>query len=620
MKTILTAFLSLLLINAIKAQTVRCGSELNLPLIQQTNPMRYQRIMELEEHTRRYVTTINNSTQNSRLVNPNSIIVIPVVVHVLHRGEAIGTGRNISLAQIQSQINILNEDFRRLNADRINTPIAFQTVAGDANLEFRLACVDPTGNITNGVTRTLAGIERFTFVSGNNGTDEVATRIKFTDRGGRDAWPTDRYLNIWVCDLTGGTLGYAQFPDEYTTKPTTDGIVCHSYAFGNQGLVNQQQNNPFWLNGSNPFNLGRTATHEIGHWLNLRHIWGDANCGNDFVDDTPTQQRPTANGGCPTFPSISCNNNPNGNMFMNYMDYSDDACMNICTQGQSQRMRAVFAQGGPRAHFINNYFRISNTVNPICGTEATLTVSNPSCLPVTWSIVSGQASIINGQGTNTVSILRTGTGTATIRATAGGYVDEIQVTLGEPLPVTQLNVFQQICGSGVQWWLDPNVWQPNTIYNWTFTNVQSGMLITSGTTAGSSMYAWLYGDANSSWNITVTPQNNCGTGTTYSTVWGNPCPDGNCCQIARISASPNPAKDEMIVTIDNSKQLETKARNTSIQLELIDVSSGQAVKRWKLPANQQQYRLNVADIKKGQYVLSIINGKHREGKHIVIEK
>ena len=350
---------------------------------------------------------------------------------MLHRGEAIGTGRNISLAQVQSQITILNEDFRRLNADQANTPAAFRAVAGDSNIEFRLACIDPNGNTTDGITRTLAGLDQFNVVTSGESIDEQATRIKFTNRGGRDAWATDRYLNIWVCDLAGGTLGYGQFPFDYAAKPTTDGVVCSSYVFGNQGLVNQQLNNPFWNNGANPFNLGRTATHEIGHWLNLRHIWGDANCGDDFVDDTPTQQGP--NGGCQAFPHVTCNNGTNGDMFMNYMDYSDDGCLNISTRGQGLRMRAVFAQGGPRAGFINNYFSINPPTVAVCNT-GTITARNPLCLSVTWAIVSGSASITGGQGTNSVNVQTTGTrGTFRIRATDGNYVDETDINFGPPI-------------------------------------------------------------------------------------------------------------------------------------------------------------------------------------------
>src|SRR5205085_7351896 len=141
--------------------------------------------------------------------------------------------------------------------------------------------------------------------------------VKYTANGGHDAWNRDQYLNIWVCDLSG-KIGYAQFPGG---PAATDGVVIDYQAFGTLGTA------------SIPFHLGRTATHEIGHWLNLRHIWGDANCGDDLVADTPTQQ--TDNGGCPSFPHVTCSNGPNGDMFMNYMDYVNDNCMNMFTAGQS---------------------------------------------------------------------------------------------------------------------------------------------------------------------------------------------------------------------------------------------------------------------------------------------
>ncbi len=298
-----------------KSQTV-CGSELNLSLIQQNNPTRYQSIMALEQHTQNYINSVNNGNNTARLATPNSTIIIPVVVHILHRGEPIGVGRNISVAQIQSQIDVLNEDFRRLNADRFNTPAVFQPVAGDPNFEFRLACIDPNGNATTDITRTMAGVEQFNPL-GNRNSDgsfnEQAIGIKFASNG-INAWATDRYLNIWVCDMSGGLIGYGQFPDEFTTKPNTDGVVMLFNAFGRVG------------NLLPTLDQGRVCVHEIGHWLNLRHIWGDANCGNDFVDDTPTQQAP--NWGCPAFPHVTCNNGPNGDMFMNYMDYSDNGCMN----------------------------------------------------------------------------------------------------------------------------------------------------------------------------------------------------------------------------------------------------------------------------------------------------
>lgn len=165
-----------------------CASDINLSLIQQENPARYQRILALEQFTQNYINSVNNGNNTARLITPNATIIIPVVVHVLHRGEAVGVGRNISDVQIQSQIDVLNEDFRRLNADRVNTPAVFQPVAGDPNFEFRLACTDPNGSLTNGITRTFANTNQF-FPLRNRNADgsinELATGIKFTATGGR---------------------------------------------------------------------------------------------------------------------------------------------------------------------------------------------------------------------------------------------------------------------------------------------------------------------------------------------------------------------------------------------------------------------------------------------------
>lgn len=244
---------------------------------------------------------------------------IPVVVHVVHKTAA----QNISQAQIDSQIRILNEDFRKKNADVANVPAPFAPLAGDARIEFVLASTDPDGNPTNGVTRTSTNKNGFT-------TDD---QVKSAASGGADPWDTSEYLNIWVAPLDGGLLGYAQFPGG---PAATDGVVCRTTAFGDTGNV------------SAPFDKGRTATHEVGHWLNLRHIWGDdgGGCnGSDMVADTPNQGN--SNVGKPTFPTISCNNGPNGDMFMNYMDYVDDDTMVMFTEGQIARMQACL--DGPRS-------------------------------------------------------------------------------------------------------------------------------------------------------------------------------------------------------------------------------------------------------------------------------
>lgn len=395
-----------------------CPSKIDLSLMQTQDPARYQRFQNLQTFTTNYIN--NQGGASYRLADPNGIIIIPVVVHVLHRNEAVGTGRNISLAQIQSQIDVLNEDFRRLNADRTNTPAAFTGVASDYNFEFRLACQDPNGNTTNGVLRRLTNKTNFQYVAipNTNGTpDENAIGIKMTSISGEDPWPTDRYLNIWVGDFNDGTFGYATFPADFAVNPNVDGVVISTTMMGRVGNV------------SAPFDRGRTATHEVGHWLDLRHIWGDANCGDDFVADTPQQQ--TSNGGCPAFPHRTCGNTTNGDMFMNYMDYTDDGCMNVFTNGQRNRGRALFAVGGARATFIDNYFQLQQP-GIICST-GTINLRNPNCLQPTWSVVSGTATI-TPVGTNQATITSTVAGTVTIRAAAGNYTSEttFNIVVGTP--------------------------------------------------------------------------------------------------------------------------------------------------------------------------------------------
>jgi Pregnancy-associated plasma protein-A len=251
-----------------------------------------------------------------------SRITIPVVVHVIYKRQA----ENISKAQINSQIDVLNKDFGASNSDIGNVPAAWSGLVGNAKIKFKLATVDPDGEPTDGITRTETA--RTSFPA--NGDP-----VKRKSEGGVAAWPTKRYLNIWVCNLASNLLGYAQFPGG---PAKTDGVVILHSAFGTKGTVQA------------PFDKGRTATHEVGHWLNLRHIWADTmGCGgSDHVVDTPNAAGP--NVGEPVFPSITCNNGPNGDMFVNYMDYSDDVAMFMFTAGQAARMNACLA--GPRSSFL----------------------------------------------------------------------------------------------------------------------------------------------------------------------------------------------------------------------------------------------------------------------------
>ncbi len=320
-------------------RTCHAMEQLDREILQ--NPKRLIKLNEIEEFTLKAI-------RNGR--NSRSIITIPVVVHVVHRTAA----ENISDAQIFSQIDSLNKDFRKLNADTSNTPTVFQGVAADAEIEFCMATVAPDGSPTNGITRTSTTVT-------SHGTNNS---VKFTSSGGKDAWPASEYLNVWVCNIGGGILGYAQFPGG---AAATDGVVNDYRYFGSIGTATA------------PFNLGRTMTHEIGHWLNLRHIWGDGGCGvDDFVGDTPVSDGPNYTGDPCTFPGpVSCGTN---DMFQNYMDYSDDECMNLFTEGQKARMLALFNTGGFRESLLSS----NGCGTPTCGVQG-----QPDCPTCTDGIMNG---------------------------------------------------------------------------------------------------------------------------------------------------------------------------------------------------------------------------------------
>jgi hypothetical protein len=244
----------------------------------------------------------------------NEFITIAVVVHVVYNTPE----QNVSDAQIASQLMVLNEDFSAQNGDLKKVPDVFKSAVGNARIRFVLATQDADGRPTNGITRRRTSVTGF-------GTDD---RMKSESRGGTSPWATQRYLNIWVVPLDNSLLGYSQFPDG---PEATDGIVVHYRAFGTGGTALA------------PFDGGRTTTHNVGEYLNLRHIWGDTpDCtGSDNVEDTPNAEGP--NFGTPTFPLVTCENGPNGDMFMNFMDYVDDKAMFMFTSGQVARMRETLA-------------------------------------------------------------------------------------------------------------------------------------------------------------------------------------------------------------------------------------------------------------------------------------
>ena len=232
------------------------------------------------------------------------IVSIRTIVHVVYNTPE----QNISDAQINSQIKAMNKDFRATNPDQSKTPAPWKGLVTDSHLEFKLVKV----------TRTATKKTAFSVDDG----------VKKASTGGIAPITPKTHLNVWVCALSGGLLGYAQFPGG---PSNTDGVVINYRAFGTTGTAQA------------PFNKGRTMTHEVGHYFNLRHIWGDTpDCsGSDIVADTPNCAGP--NFGTPTWPIVTCNNGPNGDMFVNYMDYTDDAAMFMFTSQQVLRMRTALA-------------------------------------------------------------------------------------------------------------------------------------------------------------------------------------------------------------------------------------------------------------------------------------
>ncbi len=292
------------------SQQRSCHTMENHQRLLQEDPHLGERMNKIEQFT-------NYAISSGKVESNKAVITIPVVVHVVYNT----TAQNISDAQIQSQLNVLNQDFRKLNSDLNLVPSTFSSLVADAEINFCLANRDPNGNATTGILRVPTSVTSF---STNDG-------VKSASSGGSNAWPASQYLNLWVCNLGGGILGYAQFPGG---AAATDGVVVGYTCFGTTGTAQA------------PFNKGRTATHEVGHWLNLRHIWGDAACGNDLVSDTPVHN--SSNYGCPSHPkSNSCGTS--AELFMNYMDYVDDACMQMFSNGQKARMQALFVSGGARA-------------------------------------------------------------------------------------------------------------------------------------------------------------------------------------------------------------------------------------------------------------------------------
>ena len=303
------------------------------------NDMLADNLSRIESFVRQF-TEANANSHAAR--GEETIIKIPVVVHILYHYPS----EKISDAQVMSQIQALNQNFRRRMADTVNTPSYFKPLAADCGIEFQLAISDPLRRATTGIVRKYTPVKEW----------QADDKMKFSAEMGDDAWDPNSYLNIWVCNLNR-VAGYSSVPGD---APGKDGIVIGFPAFGT-------------INGQSGYEMGKTAVHEIGHWLNLKHIWGDQYCGDDGIADTPKQAG--FNIDCPGVINITCGNGPHGDMYMNYMDLTSDACMNIFTLGQKAKMRALFEAGGVRHGILS-----SNGLNPPLISEIPLPETDPKWL------------------------------------------------------------------------------------------------------------------------------------------------------------------------------------------------------------------------------------------------
>jgi hypothetical protein len=296
-----------------------CFSASYLQNEMRNDPSFESRVNNIETFIQRQIAIAQSPATTARVEGVK--IKIPVIVHILYHLP----GENISDEQVLNQIDMLNKCYRRTNPDTVNTPSVFKSRAADCEIEFQLAVSDPKKRNTSGIIHKYTPIAYW----------EPNDQMKFSAQMGDDAWDCQNYLNIWVCNIKK-VAGYSSVPGGPADK---DGVAIDYTVFG--------------TNGVSGYELGRTAVHEVGHWLGLKHTWGDAYCGDDLVDDTPKQGDYTT--GCPSGIHLSCSNAPTGDMYMNYMDYTNDACVNLFTDGQKARMRTLFAPGGARYSILSSY-------------------------------------------------------------------------------------------------------------------------------------------------------------------------------------------------------------------------------------------------------------------------
>ena len=392
---------------------IRCASTEYEKYLQQIDPKRMtdeQFEAWLAPLVKKYKSDQMTSSQNG------TIITIPVVVHVIHSGQNVGVAPNITDSQVQSQLIVMTNDFRRT----AGTPgFNSNAIGADTEIQFVLAKQDPFGNPTNGIDRVNLCAASFT-------RDEINATVKPTT-----IWDPTQYLNMWSVNFTDTTLlGYAQFPNASGLQglnssggsASTDGVVANYSTFGGAAY----NDGTFILVA--PYNQGRTMTHEVGHWLGLRHIWGDATCGTDYCADTPTAH--TSNGGCPVVQNCSSNGNE---MVQNYMDYTSDLCMNIYTADQKTRIRTIIDNAARRASLKTS---TRDSEIPLFANDAEIFVERSCSGVVSTSCAGGSSQKLTIYNRGTVNLT-----SATINFSLNGGANQTYAWTGN-LAIHKFNTFE----------------------------------------------------------------------------------------------------------------------------------------------------------------------------------
>ncbi len=373
MKKVLSTLLFSITILLLQAQRPHCMTYEKTQEMKAADPLYGEQLRIAKAQIDAYYNDPANFSSRS------GIIILPVVFHVMHNGESVGTFPNVSDAQLISQITQLNKDYRKQNSDTNLVPGVWKEVAADCEIEFCLASADPLGAATTGITRHSMG---------SSGTWNESRKTATT-------WNRDKYLNIWIATIGGGTLGYTMFPGG---PASNDGVVIDPEFVGVAGSATA------------PFNKGRTASHEVGHWLGLDHTWGDdgTSCdGTDGIEDTPNSSG--ENYGCPTFPlTDACAAAAPGVMFMDFMDYTDDACMFMFSTGQKNKMLAVL-------NTVRSAIKTSNG----CGAPASIVISGTIINAATSAPVSNASLVF--EGASNVSTASDGSGNFSVSIKSGSY-------------------------------------------------------------------------------------------------------------------------------------------------------------------------------------------------------